>query len=177
VEDHGGLAEGYWAAGMSDGAVPIAPTCNRPTAAGRPPSTLCCTTSPTAHRWSSAVQRLQTARRESFPMSMVGSREILNDTHSSSSPTGRAGSLLLSRVHPSLPWRYFPRFPCHLHRHNDSGGAAYNACFDGDRLARVFDWDPRRADHPLQELLSNRRELGCDVGGLEPPEVRAAACA
>ena len=41
-------------------------------------------------------------------------------------------------AHPG-PWRYFPTPGATLIGHNDI--APYNACFDGDDLAGVFDWD------------------------------------
>jgi hypothetical protein len=51
--------------------------------------------------------------------------------------------------HPG-PWRYFPIPDATLIGHNDI--AAYNVCFDGDRLAGVFDWDLAGPTNPLQEL-------------------------
>ncbi|MBB5874567.1 hypothetical protein F4553_008001 [Allocatelliglobosispora scoriae] len=52
-------------------------------------------------------------------------------------------------THPG-PWRYFPIPDATLIGHNDI--AAYNVCFDGDRLAGVFDWDLAGPTNPLQEL-------------------------
>ncbi len=51
--------------------------------------------------------------------------------------------------HPG-PWRYFPVAQPTLVGHNDI--APYNACFDGDRLAGVFDWDLAGPTTPLLEL-------------------------
>ncbi len=51
--------------------------------------------------------------------------------------------------HPG-PWRYFPVPQPTLVGHNDI--APYNACFDGDRLVGVFDWDLAGPTTPLQEL-------------------------
>ena len=51
--------------------------------------------------------------------------------------------------HPG-PWRY-PRMPgATLIGHNDI--APYNACFDGDRLVGVFDWDMAGPSTPVMEL-------------------------
>jgi hypothetical protein len=51
--------------------------------------------------------------------------------------------------HPG-PWRY-PRVPqASLIGHNDI--APYNACFDGDDVAGVFDWDMAGPTTPLMEL-------------------------
>lgn len=51
--------------------------------------------------------------------------------------------------HPG-PWRYFPLTTPSLIGHNDI--APYNACFDGDALAGVFDWDLAGPTTPLYEL-------------------------
>ncbi len=52
-------------------------------------------------------------------------------------------------THPG-PWRFFAvREPC-LIGHNDI--APYNACFDGDTLTGVFDWDLAGPSTPLLEL-------------------------
>jgi 8-oxo-dGTP diphosphatase len=51
--------------------------------------------------------------------------------------------------HPG-PWRFFGVDRPTLVAHNDL--AAYNACFDGDRLAGVFDWDLSGPSTPLMEL-------------------------
>jgi hypothetical protein len=51
--------------------------------------------------------------------------------------------------HPG-PWRYFPTPGATLIGHNDI--APYNACFDGDDLAGVFDWDLAGPTSPLYEL-------------------------
>ena len=51
--------------------------------------------------------------------------------------------------HPG-PWRY-PRAPrATLIGHNDI--APYNACFDGDEVAGVFDWDLAGPTTPVMEL-------------------------
>jgi hypothetical protein len=52
-------------------------------------------------------------------------------------------------THPG-PWRHFPVPRPTLIGHNDI--AAYNACFDGDDLAGVFDWDLAGPSNPLAEL-------------------------
>ncbi len=51
--------------------------------------------------------------------------------------------------HPG-PWRYFPVAEPTLIGHNDI--APYNACFDGDTLTGVFDWDLAGPTTPLLEL-------------------------
>jgi hypothetical protein len=52
-------------------------------------------------------------------------------------------------AHPG-PWRYFPVEQPALICHNDI--APYNACFAGDELAGVFDWDLAGPSTPLFEL-------------------------
>ena len=52
-------------------------------------------------------------------------------------------------THPG-PWRYFPVTQPSLICHNDI--APYNACFDGDELTGVFDWDLAGPSTPLFEL-------------------------
>ncbi|MFB9235247.1 phosphotransferase [Plantactinospora siamensis] len=47
-------------------------------------------------------------------------------------------------------WRYFPMPDATLIGHNDI--APYNACFDGDELVGVFDWDLAGPSNPLMEL-------------------------
>jgi len=51
--------------------------------------------------------------------------------------------------HPG-PWRFPAVTGVTLIGHNDI--APYNACFDGDRLAGVFDWDMAGPSTPLMEL-------------------------
>ena len=51
--------------------------------------------------------------------------------------------------HPG-PWRFFPVPEPTLICHNDI--APYNACFAGDELAGVFDWDLAGPSTPLFEL-------------------------
>jgi aminoglycoside phosphotransferase (APT) family kinase protein len=51
--------------------------------------------------------------------------------------------------HPG-PWRYFPLQGTTMIGHNDI--APFNACFDGDNLAGVFDWDMAGPSTPLYEL-------------------------
>ena len=48
------------------------------------------------------------------------------------------------------PWRFFPVDEPTLVGHNDI--APYNACFDGDELTGVFDWDFAGPTTPLLEL-------------------------
>jgi len=48
------------------------------------------------------------------------------------------------------PWRFFPVEQPTLVAHNDL--APYNVCFEGDRLAGVFDWDLSGPSTPLLEL-------------------------
>jgi Phosphotransferase enzyme family len=52
-------------------------------------------------------------------------------------------------AHPG-PWRYFPVPRPTLVGHNDI--APYNACFEGDDLVGVFDWDLAGPTTPLNEL-------------------------
>jgi Phosphotransferase enzyme family len=52
-------------------------------------------------------------------------------------------------AHPG-PWRYFPVERPALICHNDI--APYNACFAGDEVAGVFDWDLAGPSTPLFEL-------------------------
>ena len=69
--------------------------------------------------------------------------------------------------HPG-PWRYFPVPQPTLVGHNDI--APYNACFDGDRLVGVFDWDLAGPTTPLQELAFiawNCVPLWCDTGAAD----------
>ena len=51
--------------------------------------------------------------------------------------------------HPG-PWRYFPLPEPSMIGHNDI--APYNACFDGDELVGVFDWDMSGPTNPRWEL-------------------------
>jgi hypothetical protein len=63
------------------------------------------------------------------------------------------------------PWRYFPMGSPTLIGHNDI--APYNACFDGDDLAGVFDWDLAGPTTPLNELAFlawNCVPLWSDIG-------------
>jgi hypothetical protein len=67
-------------------------------------------------------------------------------------------------THPG-PWRMFPIEHPTLVGHNDI--APYNACFDGDELAGVFDWDFSGPTNPLAELAFiawNCVPLWTDVG-------------
>lgn len=48
------------------------------------------------------------------------------------------------------PWRFFPVEGATLVGHNDI--APYNACFDGDEVTGVFDWDLAGPSTPLLEL-------------------------
>jgi hypothetical protein len=52
-------------------------------------------------------------------------------------------------THPG-PWRFFPIREPSLICHNDI--APYNACFAGDDLAGIFDWDLAGPSTPLLEL-------------------------
>jgi hypothetical protein len=52
-------------------------------------------------------------------------------------------------THPG-PWRYFPIEAPTLIGHNDI--APYNACFAGDEVVGVFDWDMSGPATPLSEL-------------------------
>jgi hypothetical protein len=52
-------------------------------------------------------------------------------------------------THPG-PWRMFPVHGPTLVGHNDI--APYNACFEGDELVGVFDWDFSGPTNPLAEL-------------------------
>ena len=66
--------------------------------------------------------------------------------------------------HPG-PWRYFPVEHPALICHNDI--APYNACFDGDEVAGVFDWDLAGPSTPRQELAFmawNCIPLWTDIG-------------
>ena len=67
-------------------------------------------------------------------------------------------------VHPG-PWRHFAVPGPTLIGHNDV--AHYNACFDGDRLVGVFDWDMAGPTNPLMELAFtswNLIPLWTDIG-------------
>ena len=66
--------------------------------------------------------------------------------------------------HPG-PWRSFPVERPTLIGHNDI--APYNACFNGDDLAGVFDWDLAGPTTPLNELAFlawNCVPLWSDIG-------------
>jgi hypothetical protein len=66
--------------------------------------------------------------------------------------------------HPG-PWRFFPVESPTLVGHNDI--APYNACFEGDELVGVFDWDFAGPSTPLLELAFiawNCVPLWSDVG-------------
>jgi len=70
-------------------------------------------------------------------------------------------------THPG-PWRYFAIPGATLIGHNDI--APYNACFDGDELAGVFDWDMAGPTNPLAELAFiawNCVPLWEDIGAAE----------
>ena len=70
-------------------------------------------------------------------------------------------------THPG-PWRYFPVPQPTLIGHNDI--APYNACFDGDDLAGVFDWDLSGPTNPLNELAFiawNCVPLWADIGAYD----------
>jgi hypothetical protein len=63
------------------------------------------------------------------------------------------------------PWRFFEVDDADGVCHNDL--APYNACFEGDTLAGVFDWDLAGPSTPLLELAFiawNSVPLFCDVG-------------
>jgi hypothetical protein len=63
------------------------------------------------------------------------------------------------------PWRYFPIDGPTLIGHNDI--APYNACFDGDEVVGVFDWDLAGPTTPLFELAFiawNCVPLWLDIG-------------
>jgi hypothetical protein len=67
-------------------------------------------------------------------------------------------------AHPG-PWRYFPVPQPTLIGHNDI--APYNACFDGDNVVGVFDWDLSGPTNPLNELAFmawNCVPLWADIG-------------
>jgi hypothetical protein len=69
--------------------------------------------------------------------------------------------------HPG-PWRYFALPAPTLIGHNDI--APYNACFDGDELAGVFDWDMSGPTTPVFELAFiawNCVPLWRDIGAAE----------
>jgi len=70
-------------------------------------------------------------------------------------------------AHPG-PWRY-PAIPgATLIGHNDI--APYNACFDGDELVGVFDWDMAGPTNPLAELAFiawNCVPMWTDIGAPE----------
>ncbi len=66
--------------------------------------------------------------------------------------------------HPG-PWRYFPLPSPTIIGHNDI--APYNACFNGNELAGVFDWDLAGPTTPLFELAFiawNCVPLWTDIG-------------
>jgi len=72
--------------------------------------------------------------------------------------------------HPG-PWRFTPAGEPSLIGHNDI--APYNACFDGDRLAGVFDWDVAGPTTPLLELAFiawNCVPLWRDIGAAQSAE-------
>src|SRR6185369_8514335 len=62
----------------------------------------------------------------------------------------RAFHAAVADFHHPGPWRYFPIGDATIIGHNDI--APYNACFDGNELAGVFDWDLAGPSHPLFEL-------------------------
>lgn len=67
-------------------------------------------------------------------------------------------------THPG-PWRYFPVAHPTLIGHNDI--APYNACFDGDDVVGVFDWDlsgPTTALMELAFIAWNCVPLWSDIG-------------
>jgi hypothetical protein len=79
-------------------------------------------------------------------------------------------------AHPG-PWRYFPLPHPTLIGHNDI--APYNACFDGDDLVGIFDWDMSGPTTPLFELAFiawNCVPLWRDIGP-EPAAERLALIA
>jgi Phosphotransferase enzyme family len=72
-------------------------------------------------------------------------------------------------AHPG-PWRFFPVAGATLIGHNDI--APYNACFAGEELVGVFDWDLSGPSTPLLELAFiawNCVPLWSDIG----PELAA----
>ncbi|WP_051366937.1 phosphotransferase [Hamadaea tsunoensis] len=77
--------------------------------------------------------------------------EVVNDAQLTGlvSWTRRFHEVVVGFAHPG-PWRYFPIPGATFIGHNDL--AAYNVCFDGDRLAGVFDWDLAGPTNALQEL-------------------------
>jgi Ser/Thr protein kinase RdoA (MazF antagonist) len=73
-------------------------------------------------------------------------------------------------THPG-PWRYFPIQRPTLVGHNDI--APHNACFAGDELAGVFDWDMAGPTDPLAELAFlawNGVPLWRDIGAAAAAE-------
>ena len=63
--------------------------------------------------------------------------------------TRRFHDAVVGFTHPG-PWRFFPVSQPSLICHNDI--APYNACFAGDKLTGVFDWDLAGPSTPLFEL-------------------------
>jgi hypothetical protein len=78
--------------------------------------------------------------------------------------TGELHRAVADFTHPG-PWRYFAIEHPTLIGHNDI--APYNACFDGDELVGVFDWDMAGPTNPLAELAFlawNCVPLWSDIG-------------
>jgi hypothetical protein len=78
--------------------------------------------------------------------------------------TGEFHRAVADFTHPG-PWRYFAIEQPTLIGHNDI--APYNACFDGDELVGVFDWDMAGPTNPLAELAFlawNCVPLWVDIG-------------
>lgn len=72
--------------------------------------------------------------------------------------------------HPG-PWRFFPVSGPTMIGHNDI--APYNACFDGDQVTGVFDWDFSGPTTPLYELAFiawNCVPLWRDIGAAQAAE-------
>lgn len=79
--------------------------------------------------------------------------------------------------HPG-PWRYPPVLGATLIGHNDI--APYNACFDGDQLVGVFDWDMAGPTTPVMELAFiawNCVPLWRDIGDAASLERLQLICA
>ncbi len=90
-------------------------------------------------------------------LSYLPGRVVDNDAERLSEPQLTALAGWTRRFHEAVagfshpgPWRYFPVEHPTLICHNDI--APYNACFDGDEVAGVFDWDLAGPSTPLLEL-------------------------
>jgi hypothetical protein len=145
------VVEGEWLPGNVGGAMRIGATVHRPTGPWTPAVHALLNFLADRVPLVPAVLGFDGERREVLSYAEGKVEEILNDAQLVALVgwTRRLHDGVTGFTHPG-PWRYFPIPDATFIGHNDI--AAYNVCFEGDRLAGVFDWDLAGPTNALQEL-------------------------